>query len=75
MKLLESPRYEDYEIEYDIPENTFSFLGTGFHTIEYGGSDISWYLGTLKQQHDLDSIRKQMDGTKGEQIKHTVLKN
>lgn len=48
MRLLESPRFEDFEIEYEDRNDMFSFLGNGFHTLESDGSDISWYLGTLK---------------------------
>lgn len=68
LKLLEEPRYEDYEIEHDVPQNIFSFIGNGFHTLENDGSDISWYLGTVQGKHDLEEIRRQMDGRKGVQI-------
>ncbi len=73
MKLIEAPRYEDFEFEYDEPEDTFAFLGSGFHTIESDGSDISWYLGTVEKEYDLEDIRSQMDGRKGDQIKHVAL--
>lgn len=42
--LMEKPRYEDYDIEYQSG-NPFEFLGNGFSTREYNGSDLSWYLG------------------------------
>lgn len=42
--LLGAPRYEDYSFEY-WSKNAFGFLGSGFATIEYDGSDIAWYLG------------------------------
>ncbi|KAI1613510.1 FAD/NAD-P-binding domain-containing protein [Exophiala viscosa] len=42
--LMEKPRYEDYRIEYQSG-NPFGFLGNGFSTREYNGSDLSWYLG------------------------------
>jgi hypothetical protein len=44
-ELLEKPRYEDYKIDYQS-NNPFSFLGNGFSTKEYDGSDLSYYLGT-----------------------------
>lgn len=72
LKLIEKPRYEDFEITYDHPEDTFAFMKSGFHMLETDGSDISWYLGTVQRQHDLDSIRDQMDGRKGCQIKHSI---
>lgn len=43
--LLSSPRFEDYEIEY-WGKNKFGFLGNGFSTADYDGSDPAWYLGT-----------------------------
>ncbi|OGM47287.1 hypothetical protein ABOM_003799 [Aspergillus bombycis] len=42
--LLSSPRFEDYAIEY-WNTNKFAFLGNGFSTKEYDGSDVAWYLG------------------------------
>jgi hypothetical protein len=44
-ELLAQPRYEDYDIEYR-GGNPFGFLGNGFTTREYNGSDLSYYLGT-----------------------------
>lgn len=45
--LLRSPRFEDYHIEYQS-ENGFNFLGNGFHVMEFDGSDISYYCGTVE---------------------------
>lgn len=45
MDLLEQPRYEDYEIVY-WHGNPFAYLGNGFSTKEFDGSDLSYYLGT-----------------------------
>lgn len=50
LTLLETPRYEDFDIEYDDPLDMWGFLGNGFHTRERDGSDISWYLGTLTEK-------------------------
>ncbi|TAQ87444.1 hypothetical protein B7494_g4224 [Chlorociboria aeruginascens] len=44
-ELLKEPRYEDYNIAYQS-QNHFGFLGNGFSTKEYDGSDLSYYLGT-----------------------------
>ncbi|KAI1918440.1 hypothetical protein LOZ65_004896 [Ophidiomyces ophidiicola] len=41
--LLREPKYEDYEIEY-WSGNRWGYLGNGFSTIEFDGSDISYYL-------------------------------
>jgi hypothetical protein len=72
LKLIEKPRYEDFEIAYDDSDNTFAFMKSGFHALETDGSDISWYLGTVQRKHDLHSIQDQMDGRKGFQIKDTI---
>ena len=50
----------------------FAFLKSGFQALETDGTDISWYLGAVKHKHDLASIKEQMDGRKGQQIRHTV---
>jgi hypothetical protein len=39
-------RYEDYTIGYQS-HNPFEFLGNGFSVVEYNGSDLSHYLGSL----------------------------
>jgi hypothetical protein len=39
-------RYEDYTIVYQS-RNPFEFLGNGFSVVEYNGSDLSHYLGSL----------------------------
>ncbi|KAF3052045.1 hypothetical protein E8E11_003889 [Didymella keratinophila] len=49
LKMLESPRYEDYEICY-WNQNMFNFLGNGFDMREEDGRDITNYLGCLDEQ-------------------------
>ena len=46
--LLENPRFEDYTIQY-WAKNPFAFLGNGFSTKEFDGSDLAYYLGTDKR--------------------------
>ncbi|MCJ1298381.1 hypothetical protein MMC08_001170 [Hypocenomyce scalaris] len=60
MELLESPRYEDYDIRY-WHENKFAFLGNGFTTREQDGRDITYYLGSL----DDDGVDRQPDYDEG----------
>jgi hypothetical protein len=48
LKMLESPRYEDYEIVY-WNRNMFAFLGNGFEMRESDGRDITNYLGCLDE--------------------------
>jgi hypothetical protein len=43
--MLLTPRYEDFAIKH-WGKNKFGFLGNGFATIEYDGSDMAWYLGS-----------------------------
>lgn len=49
LKMMESPRYEDFEIEYKS-ENMFEFLGNGFEVREFDGRDITNYLGCLDDE-------------------------
>jgi len=42
-KLLENPRYEDFELSYRS-KNRFQFMGNGFTLEEVDGRDLSWYL-------------------------------
>ncbi|EAT91512.1 hypothetical protein HBH56_006880 [Parastagonospora nodorum] len=49
LKIMEAPRYEDYEIEY-WGENMFEFLGNGFEVREFDGRDITNYLGNLDEE-------------------------
>lgn len=65
LRLLEKPRFEDYDIEYDDPDDMFSFMGNGFHVCEEDGSDITWYLGKPKKVVDLKEVRETMSGLKG----------
>ncbi|PVH93371.1 FAD/NAD(P)-binding domain-containing protein [Periconia macrospinosa] len=49
LKMMESVRWEDYEIEY-WGANMFEFLGNGFEKREFDGRDITNYLGCLDEQ-------------------------
>jgi len=69
LRLLEKPRFEDFDIDYDVSEDMFSFFGNGFHVCERDGSDITWYLGKPKEDVDGDKIRQIMDGLKGIEMK------
>jgi hypothetical protein len=46
MELIATPRYEDYEIEYNST-NQWSWLGNGFSTRDNDGRDITWYMGLV----------------------------
>lgn len=45
LDVLKTPRYEDYDIIYRSA-NKFTYLGNGFSSKEFDGSDLSYYLGT-----------------------------
>src|SRR5271163_2859254 len=66
--LLEKPRYEDYDIDYEDEDNMFSFFGNGFHLCEQDGSDITWYLGSPQRTVDEEEVKAIMDGTKGDPV-------
>ncbi|KPI36365.1 putative sterigmatocystin biosynthesis monooxygenase stcW [Cyphellophora attinorum] len=62
LRLLSSPRYEDYDVSYDSA-NTFAFLGNGFAMEELDGSDMTYYLGRLDADVDIVQIREKLKGT------------
>jgi hypothetical protein len=49
LKMMESPRYEDFEIEY-WNANMWAFMGNGFEVREFDGRDITDYLGNLDEE-------------------------
>ncbi|KAI9726035.1 MAG: hypothetical protein M1828_002043 [Chrysothrix sp. TS-e1954] len=50
LHMMESPRWEDYDIDYFNNGNRFSFMGNGFHTRESDGRDVTYYLGSLSEE-------------------------
>jgi len=50
LKMMESPRYEDFDIVYRDERNMFAFLGNGFEMREFDGRDITNYLGGLDER-------------------------
>ncbi|OAG37868.1 hypothetical protein AYO21_07974 [Fonsecaea monophora] len=58
IEILETPRYEDYDITYLNPSNPMEILGNGFSTREFNGKDLSHYLGLIDgkdEQLDLEA--------------------
>ena len=51
VQIMESVRYEDFEIDYESP-NRFAFFGNGFATQESDGRDSTWYLGLLDDKDE-----------------------
>ncbi|RBQ69318.1 hypothetical protein FVER14953_04333 [Fusarium verticillioides] len=62
LRLLKTPRYEDHDIVYD-QDNTFAFLGNGFAIEEVDGSDMTYYLGQLKEVVDSSDLKARLRGT------------
>ncbi|EXJ82626.1 hypothetical protein A1O3_06439 [Capronia epimyces CBS 606.96] len=69
LRSLERPRFEDFEIDYDDPDDMFSFFGNGFHVCERDGSDITWYLGQPKKEVDIEKVKRVMDGLNGIELR------
>ncbi|KAL4814833.1 steroid monooxygenase [Aspergillus spinulosporus] len=46
LTMMQSPRYEDYDIEY-LTRNRFNFMGNGFDVREHDGRDLTWYYGLV----------------------------
>jgi hypothetical protein len=65
LELLETPRFEDYKIEYCNALNMFELLGNGFALREFDGRDLSYYLGLLEagdvQQKLEDDVLDQVE--------------
>ena len=65
LRLLEKPRFEDYDIQYDNEEDMFAFMGNGFHVCEKDGSDITWYLGSPSKEVAGKEVKEIMSGLRG----------
>ena len=60
MKVLESPRFEDFDLTYEDEDDVFSYMGNGF-TLENDAdedADKTWYLGTPRTGVGLDVLDK-----------------
>jgi len=49
MELIDTPRYEDYEIKYHSI-NRWAFLGNGWSVRDYNGRDITWFWGLVDNE-------------------------
>ena len=60
MKVLENPRFEDFDMRYEDEEDVFLYMGNGFvQDIDVAeDSEKSWYLGSPKKQVGLDVLEK-----------------
>jgi cation diffusion facilitator CzcD-associated flavoprotein CzcO len=65
LRLLDEPRYEDFDYVYEDEGDLFGFMGNGFHVCERDGSDITWYFGRPGQGVDEERLRGEMSGLKG----------
>jgi hypothetical protein len=60
MRVLENPRFEDFDITYVDEGDIFSFLGNGYD-VDYEGSpgaDNEWYLGPTKKVVPEETLEK-----------------
>lgn len=70
LKILSTPRFEDFDIRYEEPEDMFSFFANGWdletHADESG--DKSWYMGEPRREIGSDVIEmlRGTDPTVGE---------
>jgi len=51
IEMLREPRYEDYDYVLET-NNRFSYMGNGLALREFDGSDLSHYMGFLKDEGD-----------------------
>ncbi|KAF9876803.1 hypothetical protein CkaCkLH20_05649 [Colletotrichum karsti] len=54
MEMIESPRWEDFNIEY-IHSNPFSFMGNGISQREAQGQDLTFYLDNMTSDNRIGS--------------------
>nr|QFR37238.1 flavin-containing monooxygenase [Cyberlindnera americana] len=45
-EVMKQPRWEDFNLTH-VKGNRYEYFGNGFHTREFSGKDLSWYLGLL----------------------------
>ena len=67
MEILDNPRFEDFDIQYEDEADMFSYMGNGF-TLDVDGdenADKTWYLGQPNRPVD-DSILQKLAGVHGE---------
>jgi hypothetical protein len=60
MRVLATPRFEDYDIKYADDDDMFSFLGNGYD-VDYDGNpdaDNEWYLGPTKKEIPDETLEK-----------------
>ncbi|TKA82739.1 hypothetical protein B0A55_01085 [Friedmanniomyces simplex] len=72
LRILETPRFEDFDIVYEDEEHMFAYFGNGW-TLEddaEADTDKTWYMG--KPGRDVDaSVIEKLKGTDGS-VKHIV---
>lgn len=44
IEIMDSPRFEDYDWQYLVDNNRWSFMGNGFSQRETLGADLAWYI-------------------------------
>ncbi|KAK0249964.1 hypothetical protein LTS09_014844 [Friedmanniomyces endolithicus] len=72
LRIMESPRFEDFDIVYEDENDMFSYFGNGW-TLEDDAeedTDKTWYMGKPGREIDCDVIER-LKGTDGS-VKHIV---
>lgn len=66
IRVLETPRFEDFEIRYEDEEDMFGFLGNGWTVWDdaEAESDRTWYMGQPGKEVDQATIER-LKGTDG----------
>lgn len=61
---METPRFEDFDIVYEDPDDMFSFFGNGWTLQDDGDetADKTWFMGTPGKHVD-QSIIDRLKGT------------
>lgn len=64
LRTLETPRFEDYDIVYENPEDRFGFMANGWTLVDDAEDegDKTWYMGKPKREVGQD-VLKRLKGT------------
>ena len=60
IRILETPRFEDFDIEYEDPEDMFGYMGNGWTLQDDADpeTDKTWYMGQPRKQVDQEIIER-----------------
>ncbi|CAK3943832.1 cyclohexanone monooxygenase [Lecanosticta acicola] len=60
LKIMSTPRFEDFELRYENEDDRFGFFGNGWDLEAHGveGGDLSWYMGRPGKEVEREVIER-----------------